>query len=238
MLAPGSKGNREVRLSATAFVFGVVLMLAGGIVIVCDDATDPDTIRNRPTCFVTLEMPISYPVTYYFPQVLGADAVVNDKIDGKTIQWVARDATISNLRRTLGMLGAQPTTKRVLARLTLKGNFIWSANDPDRFLDGEAFGLRRKSSDPGSPTELRLPQSGDRRRGGDFEMWFYLTFGEPNKTTFRVTSVDFIRMASPPVRSSAGLVDLEKNKSPAVKFKAGENIDVLVIKFNRAIGLA
>ncbi len=57
---------------------------------------------------------------------------------------------------------------RVLVQVILKGRFIWSAGDPDLFLDGEAFG-RRQGKDVG----LTLP-SGEGRRGGDFEMWFWL----------------------------------------------------------------
>ena len=41
---------------------------------------------------------------------------------------------------------------RLLVQVILKGKFIWSADDADVFLDGEGFG----------------------RRGGDFEMWFWL----------------------------------------------------------------
>jgi hypothetical protein len=56
---------------------------------------------------------------------------------------------------------------RVLARLTLKGNYITERGKPDVFLDGDSF---RAVADPG----VRLP-SGDGRRGGDFEMWFWIS---------------------------------------------------------------
>src|SRR5262249_5712809 len=61
----------------------------------------------------------------------------------------------------------------VMARLILKGNFIWSATDPTVYLDGEAFAISKDRSLPGN---LRLP-SGDGRRGGDFEMWVLLGRG-------------------------------------------------------------
>ena len=63
---------------------------------------------------------------------------------------------------------------RLLARLTWKESFIWALSDEnDRnrlYLDGETF-----RAPPGtSAHDLQLP-SGDKRRGGDFEMWFWIT---------------------------------------------------------------
>ena len=63
---------------------------------------------------------------------------------------------------------------RILAHLTLKGNFIWAADNPELYLDGEAFGIQ--APDGTTNTNLHLP-SGDGRRGGDFEMWFWLVEG-------------------------------------------------------------
>jgi hypothetical protein len=62
---------------------------------------------------------------------------------------------------------------RLLARLIVKGNFIWSEKDPDLYLDGEVFGTAAKG---GAVTAIKLP-SGDNRRGGDLEMWFWLVEG-------------------------------------------------------------
>ena len=43
--------------------------------------------------------------------------------------------------------------------------------DPRLYLDGEAFGIR----DENGLTALDLREgSGDGRKGGDFEMWFWL----------------------------------------------------------------
>ena len=75
----------------------------------------------------------------------------------------------------------------VLLRLTLKGNFIWSdqaralfkKEQPGGFLDGETY---RSPGPPGF-----VAPSGDGRRGGDFELWFWLnlvqTVQPPPKTT-------------------------------------------------------
>jgi len=62
---------------------------------------------------------------------------------------------------------------RLLVEVVLKGRFIWSAEDPGLFLDGEAFGRPRRTE-----VALSLP-SGDGRRGGDFETWFWLVQDPP-----------------------------------------------------------
>jgi hypothetical protein len=60
---------------------------------------------------------------------------------------------------------------RMLARLTLKGNFIRASEEPDVYLDGDTFG------DPqDEELGLRRP-TGDGRRGGDFEMYVWLVPG-------------------------------------------------------------
>jgi hypothetical protein len=59
---------------------------------------------------------------------------------------------------------------RVLVRLRLMGNFVWGPEaEPKLYLDGEGFGLPGRDR-----ADLRLP-SGNGRRGGDFEMWFWLS---------------------------------------------------------------
>jgi hypothetical protein len=56
-------------------------------------------------------------------------------------------------------------------RLTLEGNFIWRTKRGP-YLDGEAFGDQVHST--AKHVEAFLPQSGDKRRGGTFDMWFWL----------------------------------------------------------------
>jgi len=58
---------------------------------------------------------------------------------------------------------------RLLVHLTLKGNFIYAVEHANVNLDGEVFGVLQ-----GSTLEVKLPRSGDGRRGGDLEMWFWL----------------------------------------------------------------
>jgi hypothetical protein len=142
--------------------------LMDGINILCDGNVDPGSI-SRPTCFVTVETVVAQftaaPIgTAYQTLVLGADLGVA----GNTISWQP-DKRIDPLLRQL--VNSTPQGDRgVLTRLTLKGNFIWDRDNANRFLDGEAFGVQQPGS---NNTNLRLP-SGDGRRGGDFEMWYWL----------------------------------------------------------------
>jgi hypothetical protein len=78
---------------------------------------------------------------------------------------------------------------RLLARLTLKGNFIWDRRDPDLYLDGEVFGTQAAGA---SNTDIRLP-SGNGRRGGDLEMWFWLVPPPPAPTlTFPTATLTIV----------------------------------------------
>ena len=167
--------------------------LALGLRVVCDTPVDPDSVGDKPTCFVTLEMP--YPLSDderalwgtgdlilgYRPLILkGRVAVEKESMlwtpaDDGTQEWLS-DGLFARLGERL------PEIPPILAHLTLKGNFIWSREDRLMFLDGEAFGVPRTEEDP---TGLDLP-SGDLRRGGDFEMWFWL---EPKVTDVEIESV-------------------------------------------------
>src|SRR5262249_19749454 len=137
-----------------------------GINVQCDTIVDPVSI-SRPTCFVTVEFPNGFGdavIDSYVPLVLAGTVGST----GSTITWRPGPQAQDFLSRVI--LGAV-TERGVLTRLTLKGRFIWSKNDPALFLDGEAFGQSTAGDTPS--IGLRLP-SGDRRQGGDFEMWFWL----------------------------------------------------------------
>jgi hypothetical protein len=58
--------------------------------------------------------------------------------------------------------------ERVLARLTLKGNFVWDRENPEMYLDGDSYGAPDQRR-----TDLVLP-TGNGLRGGNLEMWFWL----------------------------------------------------------------
>jgi hypothetical protein len=158
-----------------------------------DKATveDPHLKRGEPTCFVTVEVPL--PLTPdqirfwgdtglvgYTPIVLAADVVVNSN----QITWTPSPFAVSSLAKVFGAMNQVEGRlgDRILARLTLKGNFIWAASggrENKLYLDGET--VRFDPADEsgtalGKAFGVRLP-SGDGRRGGDFEMWFWLTRG-------------------------------------------------------------
>jgi hypothetical protein len=166
--------------------------MASGLDIDCDRDVDPATVldellnRGEPTCFVTVDVPI-LPVTRdqvalwgsdglagYTPVVLAADVRVN----GNRISWLPSRFAVTGLNNVLNQmrqLGGR-FGEQILARLKLKGNFICAASNNRReqrlYLDAETFRLREGENEFG----VQLP-SGDGRRGGDFETWFWLTPG-------------------------------------------------------------
>ena len=141
--------------------------LAGGIDIFCDDKVDIATVE-RPTCFVTLEIPLESIDTFKDYTMIGnVPIVLEPKLEAREniIHWepVNQQKLLDFIKKIVG------DRDRLLARLFLKGNYIWAAGSgdpPTRYLDGEVFGGRE-------PNGAGLT-SGDGRRGGDLEMWFWL----------------------------------------------------------------
>ena len=138
-----------------------------GINVQCDANVDPASVA-RPTCFVTVEYPIaagdSSSSGVYFPVVLGGSVSCKDSV----ISWKAGSQAQTLLTQ---LLTAALNERGLLMHLVVKGDFIWSQDDPNLFLDGEAFGQPPQGGN--TNISLRLP-SGDRRRGGDFDMWFWI----------------------------------------------------------------
>src|SRR5262249_33974592 len=78
------------------------------------------------------------------------------------------------LNHVLSFLDEMKLDRRILAHLTLKGNFIWGGKEKEiRYLDGEAFGVPGKTQ-YGLRVNDDKTINRDGRRGGDFEMWFWL----------------------------------------------------------------
>ena len=142
-------------------------------------ALNPVSI-NRATCYLALELP--YPLSTtdrslwnLTSGVLGFEPLVLDgqvNVTAASIVWQPTTATANWLRSVLFDVVTRVTQiDRILARLTLKGNFIASlpdANTAPSLLDGESFGSSGRDR-----TAIQLP-SGDGHRGGDFELWFWL----------------------------------------------------------------
>jgi hypothetical protein len=155
-----------------------VAELASGITISCDANPFHGSVFNKPVCFVTLEMPFPFndvDIQLWGPAIVGFQplilaATVNSELE--SIFWQVTEKTKEWLETLLFkvMVAQKRETKRLLARLTLKGNFIWSEKNPNLYLDGEVFGTPTSG---GAITVIKLP-SGDNRRGGDLEMWFWL----------------------------------------------------------------
>jgi hypothetical protein len=147
----------------------MVSTVVTGINVMCDANVDRASIL-RPTCFLMVEgafaQVLGSPAT---PQLVGYNPVAvaaNVSTAGNIITWLPSSAAAQWLTNLA--LERPATDRGILARFTLKGNFIWAQDNPGLFLDGEVFG-----SEQNGITTLSLP-SGDRRRGGDFEMWFWL----------------------------------------------------------------
>ncbi|HEY7126531.1 MAG TPA: DUF6519 domain-containing protein [Ktedonobacterales bacterium] len=158
--------------------------LLQGIRVLCDGPIDKTTLGMlegtplSPTCYVTVDVPqtISLPgirpviaLTGFQPLILAA--AVTLEFPG-VIFWNLEVGARTWIQETLLKLLGEARLQRVLFHLTLKGNFIWAADDPNRYLDGEALGVNE------NPYNLRLP-SGDGRRGGTFEMWFWMRLEVP-----------------------------------------------------------
>jgi len=148
--------------------------LGPGIEIHLDTAVDPAT-ANRATVYVTLELPFPvsgsdrelWPtsgVSAYQPLVLAAEIGVSETV----IQWVPTEPAREFLDQIFPALqNLDLPEDRLLCRLTLKGHHLLSS-DHELHLDGDGFlteGLK-----------LVFP-TGDARRGGDLDLWFWLVEG-------------------------------------------------------------
>jgi hypothetical protein len=181
--------------------------LEQGILVECNQKIDPFSVTQKPTFSITVDRP--FPITPddrefwkdvkgvagFEPLVLAADVKL---AEANVIGWFPREPARQWLRQLFVLLGGLDLGGRVQARLTLEGNFIWAQGRPDLYLDGDAFGEAG-----GNAIGLRLP-SGDGRRGGDFQMWFFLG-PEPTRTRApgrrgRSTSTSR-RRTSPPARN-------------------------------------
>ena len=156
--------------------------LIGGLRVVVDQPVDLLAIRAKPVGAVTLELP--FPVAPSDRDFWNAPAVVGFQplilagefvAGGNVIAWRPSPATQAWLNGGLqkALLAAQQTAP-LLAYFTLKGNFIWAQQNPDIYLDGETFGLRGAN---GGTIDVRF--TGDGRRGGNLEMWFFLQLEAP-----------------------------------------------------------
>lgn len=147
--------------------------LLKGIEIVCDGPIEAGTIAAKPTCRVSLDLPFpagaaneifgtapigTIPLTLTGTTGLSDPSRITWFPDGGAARWLSGPA--------------QPVLKElgeIVGHVVLKGNFVFAAGRPGVYVDGEAFGeLHNGQLDVGLP-------SGNGVRGGDLELWFWLT---------------------------------------------------------------
>ena len=184
-----------------------------GINVLVDAAVDPVSAQPT-TCFVTVDVPYplkdvvagligssntatftrealasttalqNLPVLGYQPLILLGVVTASASSTANQISWAAGGLTTELLLSFLEVMPALQPTSRLLTHFTLKGDFIWGLNNPTLYLDGNAFGATATDAG-GTHIGLHLPKSGDGKRGGDFEMWFWLVL------PLRLVSVQF-----------------------------------------------
>ncbi len=147
--------------------------LASGIVVGCSEDIDPASVNGKPVGYVTLDIPGKDiagigSAGYQTVGLNGSLIVEAEKL--KEIRWQPDQSVIEWASKIWDLLG----TDRLLARFVLKGNFIWARQDTSRYLDGTSFG-----KNAGAQGTIIIFPTGDGRRGGDFEMWFWLTKDPP-----------------------------------------------------------
>jgi hypothetical protein len=156
---------------------------------------------NCPICFVTVDLPITTgpPSGGFNPIILTATV----SVASNTLNWIPTPAAQTALLNQISP-GAPP----LLARLTLKGNFIWAHDNPGVYLNGASLGMLNTATGP--QANLQLP-TGDGRRFADFELWFWLV-SQPVVTL----SANAINFSTPQVvgtASSAQSVTLTNNST-------------------------
>lgn len=228
-------------------------VLAGGLTVTCDREVFEFSVDGKPTCFVTLELPFpwghsraDWGVGGYQSAIVGYQPVVLDAkagAKGRLITWSPTGFAASWLKDYLAPLCDRMELKneetrrpgRILARLTLKGNFIWAREDASLYLDGDLFGV---VAEEGNVTAARAP-SGDGKRGGDLEMWFWLVNFEVEldkaelnvgeKTTGRVV----VSGPAPPQGLNVGLSladpGVAKLGAPSVHIERGKTVGVFEV---------
>jgi hypothetical protein len=185
--------------------------LAGGISIVCDTPIDlasltpnsPSTL-GKPTCFVTIYVPAVAPgaaAPFALQPMIVAATLALNPADSSTILWQPTNAAVDWMTDQLNkVLHEVPSPGPLLAHLTLRGNFLWARDNPSLYVDGESFGTPALPDATGNRRTDLSATSGDGRRGGDFETWFWLI--SPPTLVVSATSLVFdplsIGTTSPP----------------------------------------
>jgi len=169
---------------------------------------------NCPICYVTvgLPFPASPPSGGYNPLVLSATV----SVASNTLNWIPTPAA-----QTALLNQTTPGAPPLLARLTLKGNFIWAHDNPAVYLNGATVGVLNTGAGP--QANLRLP-TGDGRRYADFEMWFWLV-SQP-AVTLSATAINFSTPQTVASASAPQSVTLTNNSATTALTFPGAGINV------------
>ena len=222
------------------------LLTREGLRITLDGPPDPAAVSNE-TVIVTMEIPYvsggqANPLVREALIVRGQVGV--DPADANTIVWrfveqgavgpaVVEGPTLGHIAMPVGPTATAPQGSFVL-RVTLKGHVIWSqTGNGTRFLDGQTFGRPVMDTNNQAHTSLIFP-SGDGARASDFESWFYIG-GRTQRTPLQVQTITFKRVLAGAGEqiSSAGVITLPRDPAQLVRFKAGEQMNVIEVVFNR-----
>jgi hypothetical protein len=226
-----TSGDKDpgIRINAVTLVNPAIVLLndsviaakdfAEGVRIVCDSRLFPGSVINdkgvsiNPICHITVDIPwpmnpperdvwgIGDPFTAFQRLTIASFESVQDREIVWTPIGAAKKWLVDRLLSVI-TLRTQGQVTRVLARITLKGNFIWGPEETPKFyLDGKVFG-----SAAGARTNIKFP-SGDGRQGGDFEMWFWLAAEavKPAPLGFIIGRTSRFFAANPPTAGSAGI---------------------------------
>jgi hypothetical protein len=152
----------------------LVTDFARGIEIECDQELEANTLVNEPTLFFTLDLP--FPLApadrqFWGETVVGTVPLTLDgivRVKRNVILWAPTDLVARWLLGQFRKLMVGAKIDRLLLHLTLKGDFVYGKGDPSLDVDGEAFGILKDGT-----LDAALP-SGDGRRGGALDLWFWL----------------------------------------------------------------
>ena len=211
-------------------------LVAGGVRIICSENLAATKPNDRPVCTLSIALPwpaVPAERAMWNAAEVGLQTITlagTTEIGGASILWRPLPQTTKWLPLIFSRFAPadMPVPARILARLRIAGNFIWSQDDPTKYLDGTAFGQLNART---GLFELIL-KSGDKRRAADFDMWFWIT----PQSLLRVTQIDFLNAAGG--SSSAGSIKLPLPQgAPVPHFAAAERISKVNITFNHGFAL-
>jgi len=189
-LQPAAELDNDTLVPLTTFL--------NGFKITCDAPIDSSTIKLA-TLSVTLDTPVDgadsvmtgiYPGA--IPMKLMANLAVGDAGNVSAF-WIPTPQARAYVMEQMTTFGAQTENNgEALVSVTFKGSFVWEQGGSSTLVNGPAFGTPQNGH-----IGLRLP-SGDGRRGGDFQCWFWVPgYTDPNFPSGYVPFTSYYSIAGP-----------------------------------------